>query len=605
MNRNDFYKELMSEYALNPDKIRMNALKQAKKPAWQKAVSTYWKPAIGAAAAVAVTVAGVSYTTQSSGPDIKIAPEEARSASQRLIEAEQDYYNQNREEKAFCNMYITFTEAVSYNDIIFALSGVNDSGEIELCSLYLDNERVFKGDTVIEYGLECPSDENIVAAKINLPSVYYRDIQDLYIVYLTELGSDEINDDTFTPIIVEDRDPLESDHLSITTTATQQPIVTTTPFSFEATTTSYTAPIVIGASGDENTTLPPATEESVTEEEIVETDKTDTEETTVSEVTTTPVTTVPPVSSTTPEETTTTYYRGDVGLLTEMYELNVENSLETRIFGSNAIVLTKNSVYLFTLGSFGSTARSEEIKLSSPKFVHSDENSVILTGCGDDGLRDILCAIDLNNGYAFTYDAGINIGSAEIGSVQHSGESGKYFIKALTGDSTLVYEAYISTNVTFRPLFEVKAPVSLAGYNNGTLYFTVNENGTDTRLYKFNCTDGATSELAAVSGTVKLRRGVDFNAFAISDGTSSFIVDTNSGMLIPAEFGDDIELVTYNGEIFFRTNGSAYKVTDSYAVVEADRAVDFEKKSSNEFIVNEINSEKVVVIRNDETIAIW
>jgi len=178
LNRNDFYKELMTEYALDPEKIRMNAIKQAKKPAWQKAVSTYWKPAVGAAAAVAVTVAGVSYTTQSSAPDIKIAPEEALSASQRLIEAEQDYFNQNREEKAYCNMYVTFMDAVSYNDIIFALSGVNDSGEIELCSLYLNSGKVYKGDKAMEYGLECPDEKAIVAAKINLPSVYYRDIQD-------------------------------------------------------------------------------------------------------------------------------------------------------------------------------------------------------------------------------------------------------------------------------------------------------------------------------------------------------------------------------------------------------------------------------------------
>lgn len=600
MNRNDFYKELMSEYALNPEKIRMNAIKQAKKPAWQKAVSTYWKPAVGAAAAVAVTVAGVAYTTQSSAPDIRIAPEEALSASQRLMEAEQDYFNQNREEKAFCNMYVTFLEAVSYNDIIFALSGVNDSGEIELCSLYLEGGNVYKGDKVSEYGLECPDEKTIAAAKINLPSVYYRDIQDLYIVYLTELGSDEINDDTFTPIVVEDRDPLENDHLSITTTTVEQPPVTTTSFFFETTATTTTVSSaeedkpVLGESSDENTTIPPVTSDSTEEEdevveEIIE------EETATT--TTAPIVTVP-------AETTTTYYRGDVGLLTELYELNVENSLETRIFGSNAVVLTKNSAYLFTLSGFGSSSSGQEIELSNPKFAHSDKNSVILTGCGADGLRDILCVIDLNSGFAFTYDAGANIGGNEIGSIQHSSEPEKYFIKALSSDSTLVYEAYINTTVTFRPLFEINAPVSLAGYNNGNLFFTANENEA-TRLYRFNCTDGTSVELATFSGLVKIRRGIDFNSFAISDGTSSFIVDVNNDMLIPASFGDDVAVITDNGEIFFRTSSAVYKVTNTFAVVEADRAVQFEKPVSEEFIVNEINSEKVVIVRNDETIAIW
>lgn len=599
MNRNDFYKELMTEYALDPEKIRMNALKQAKKPAWQKAVSTYWKPAVGAAAAVAVTVAGVAYTTQSSAPDIRIAPEEALSASQRLIEAEQDYFNQNREEKAFCNMYVTFLEAVSYNDIIFALSGVNDSGEIELCSLYLQNGNVFKGDKVSEYGLECANEKTIVAAKINLPSVYYRDIQDLYIVYLTELGSAEINDDTFTPIVVEDRDPLENDHLSITTTAVEQPPVTTTSFYFETTATTTTVSSaeedkpVLGESSNESTTIPPVVSDDSDEEEIADGP-------TAEEVTTT--TTAPVITTST--ETTTTYYRGDVGLLTELYELNVKNSLETRIFGSNAVVLTKNSAYLFTLGGFGSSGSGQEIELSNPKFAYSDENSVILTGCGSDGLRDMLCVIDLNSGYVFTYDAGANIGGNEIGSIQHSSEPEKYFIKVLSSDSTLVYEAYVNTTVTFRPLFEINAPVSLAGYDNGNLYFAANENET-TKLCKFNCTDGTTVELATFSGLTKIRRGVDFNSFAISDGASSFIVDVNNDMLIPAAFGDDVAVITDNGEIFFRTSSAVYKVTSTFAVVEADRAVQFEKPVLEEFIVNEINSEKVVVVRNDETIAIW
>jgi len=592
LNRNDFYKELMTEYALDPEKIRMNAIKQAKKPAWQKAVSTYWKPAVGAAAAVAVTVAGVSYTTQSSAPDIKIAPEEALSASQRLIEAEQDYFNQNREEKAYCNMYVTFMDAVSYNDIIFALSGVNDSGEIELCSLYLNSGKVYKGDKAMEYGLECPDEKAIVAAKINLPSVYYRDIQDLYIVYLTELGSDEINDSTFTPIVVEDRDPLESDHLSVTTTAVEQVPVTTTSFFFETTTTTTTVKEekpVIGVSSNESTTIPPVSSDTTEDEEEIA-------EEIVEAVTTTTV-------SITPLETTTTYYRGDVGLLTEIYELNVQNSLETRIFGSSAVVLTKNSAYLFSLGGF-SSGSGQEIELSNPKFAHSDENSVILTGCGADGLRDVLCVIDLNSGYVFTYDAGANIGGNEIGSVQHSGEPGKYFIKVLSSDSTLVYEAYVTTTVTFRPLFEFNAPVSLAGYNNGDLYFTANESETTT-LYKFDCTDGTSVGLATFNGAVKLRRGIDFSSFAISDTESSFIVDVNNDMLIPAAFGDDVAVITDNGEIFFRTSGAVYKVTSNSAIVEADRTVQFEKPVADDFIVNEINSEKVVVIRNDETITIW
>ena len=600
MNRNDFYKELMTQYALDPEKIRLNALKQAKQPVWQKAVSTYWKPAVGAAAAVAVTVAGVALTTQSSAPDIRIAPEEALSASQRLIEAEQEYYKlQNPEENARCNMYVTFMEAVSYSDVVMSLSGVDDSGEIELCALYLSNGDVFRGDEINSFVANHGDETAVVAAKINLPSIYYRDIQDLYIVYLAEIGSDEINDDTFTPIEVEDGDPLESDHLSITTTATEAPVVTTTPFVYETTVNTTKQP-VIGESADENTTVPPITEDIESSE--LTSSVTSEPEIFVEETSETTVTTLPPASDIAPAETTTTYYRGNIGLMTEVYELNIQNSLETRIFGCNAVVLTKNNVYLFTLSGLNNARASQEISLLNSKFVYSDENTVILTGCGADGLRDTLAVIDLSSSTITTYDASANIGGGELGAVHYSNAYGKYFVKAITGNSTLIYEVAINGGVDFRPLFEIEAPVSLTGYSDNALYFIVNESAASTKLCRFNYADGTAIELASFGGSVKIKRGVDFSSFAISDESLRFILDVNTNMLVPAEYSDDVTLVCDGGETFFRTNGSVYKITSASAVVEADRAVAFEKAVSDEFVVNEINSEKVVVIRKDDNL---
>ena len=72
MNTNDFYKELFEKYALDADKIRLNAIKQAREPMWKKAVKTYWKPVAGAAAAVAVTVGiGTFALGNSSEPQIE------------------------------------------------------------------------------------------------------------------------------------------------------------------------------------------------------------------------------------------------------------------------------------------------------------------------------------------------------------------------------------------------------------------------------------------------------------------------------------------------------------------------------------------------------
>ncbi|MBQ8614772.1 MAG: hypothetical protein IJ416_11205 [Ruminiclostridium sp.] len=594
MNKNDFYKELMTQYALDPEKIRMNALKQAKQPAWQRVVGDYWKPAMGAAAAVAVAFAGVSYANRSSAPDITVEPEQVLSASQRLIEAEQNYYN-TTDEETFSNVYLTFLEPVSYNELLMALSTVADSGEIELCALYLQNETVW-GDGLAEYAAASSENTAVIGAKISLPVSYYRDIQDLSIVYLAELGSAEINDDTFTPITVEDDDPLEGDLMGITTSVTEKaPVVTTTPFSFDVSETEKEPVPVIGDSGaDSVTTLPPASESETEEEE----DPIDVE---APEITTT-VTTAVPVT-TTPAETTTTYYRGDVGLLTEIYELNVQNSLETIISGNNVVVLAKNEAYFYTIGGFSGTPVGEVIGIVNPKLACENDSHIILTGCREDGARTLISVINLENDTVYTYDASANIGDCELGSFRYSEDLGKYFMKAVNADSTLIYELTVNNELSFRPLAEIEAPVTLAGYGNDILYFTFLD-GDYTRLYNFNCVDGTISEISAFSGVVKIKRGSDFNSFALysTADETSFILDVNTGMLVPAVFDETIAIITDGGETFFRTGGTVYKIDSLGMVIPADRTVTFEKTENEEFIVNEITSEKIVIIRNDGNI---
>ncbi len=584
----------MTQYALDPEKIRMNALKQAKQPAWQRVVGDYWKPAMGAAAAVAVAFAGVSYANRSSAPDITVEPEQVLSASQRLIEAEQNYYN-TTDEETFSNVYLTFLEPVSYNELLMALSTVADSGEIELRALYLGNETVWD-DGLAEYAAASSEADKIIGAKISLPVSYYRDIQDLSIVYLAELGSAEINDDTFTPISVEDDDPLEGDLMGITTSVTEKaPVVTTTPFSFDVSETEKEPVPVIGDSGaDSVTTLPPATESETEEEE----DPIDVE---APEITTTVTTTVP--VTTTPTETTTTYYRGDVGLLTEIYELNVQNSLETIVSGNNVVVLAKNEAYFYTIGGFSNNPSGEIIGIVNPKLACENDTHIILTGCREDGARTLISVINLENDTVYTYDASANIGDCELGSFRYSEEIGKYFMKAVNTDSTLIYELTVNNELSFRPLAEIEAPVTLAGYGNDILYFTFLD-GDYTRLYSFNCVDGTISEISAFNGVVKIKRGSDFSSFAlysVADG-SSFILDVNTGMLVPAVFDETIAVITDGGETFFRTGGTVYKIDSLGAVIPADRAVIFEKIEIEDFIVNEITPEKIVIVRNDENI---
>lgn len=601
MNKNDFYKELMTTYALDPEKIRMNAVKQAKKPAWQKTAESCWKPVAGAAAVIAVTFAGITLANQSSAPDITVDHNEVLSASQRLFEAEQDYYNLSSEQDSV-NMYVTFLEPVSYNEILMFLSTVGDLGDFEICSLYLKDVEAPETN-VIGYAAEHSAEKTAVAAKISLPSSFHRDIQDLSIVYLAELGSDEINDSTFTPIAVEDGDPLNGDYLnSITTPVTLAPPVTTTPFSFDAVTEVPVTdnPVIGDSHSDSDTTLPPATETTTSEEELIEPDEEeeliepDEEEYDEPDSTTVPTTETPAES--------TTYSGTNGGLLTEYYDLNVENSLETHIIGDNAVILTKTNAYFYTLGGFASSQYSEIIPIDNPKLAYKNEKTVILSGCGSDGARTILSVIDLEANTILTYDACANIGENEIGTVQYSPQNGKFYLTAVSAESTFVYEVSAYGAITFRPLFEIEVPVSLVGFKNDILYFTYVENAEFTRLYSFNCINGESHEILAVNGMAKIKRGSDFESFAIKSAADdlSFIYDVNLGMLVPAEFDKTIAVITYENETYFTWNGIVYKIDPTSGIIEANADIVFEKTPEELFLVNEITSEKVVVIKKDK-----
>ncbi|MCM1334702.1 MAG: hypothetical protein NC084_11060 [Bacteroides sp.] len=634
MNKNEFYKELMSRYALDEDKIRLNALRQAKKPAWQRFAADYWKPALGTAAAVAVTVAAVGYTSSiSSEPPAVVPSDSALSASRRLIEAEQNYYNLQADATApFTDVYMTFFEPVSYGEMVMAFSTVADAGEIRVDALYMRDETILRDEAVREYGAASATARTVVAAKVSAPSALYRDLQDLPQVYLAELASAEINDDTFAPLPIEDPDPLASDLPFDEPTTTTAPIVTTTPFSFDSTppTTEGDLPApVIGASGvDQPSTLTPPAETGLPvtsdepgydDPEETEPEYDDPEETEETRGSAESTTTEPEYDDPdeTEETTVTTVAppENEIGsavtevessLLTELYELNVPNSLETLLSGNNAVVLTKNEVYLYTLGGFGDSRRCAGIELNSPKIAYNDEHTVVLTGTNAADVRNMIAVVDLDRDDAKLYDVSANIGDARLGGISYSPAKGLYYIKSVLDASSFVYEVSVSldTGLSFRPLVESDGPVSVAGVKGDLLYLVKTEQGTEnTKLFSFNCTDGAIVELASFGSTAKLKRGGDLESFGLvtADGVG-FIYDVNLGMLISnIDLDESAEIVTESGRTYFQSGGSVYEIDASSSVNRTWRTIAFTKEAVSDYAVSEVTAEKIVVIRKEFT----
>lgn len=616
MNKNEFYKELMTRYALDEEKIRMNALKQAKKPAWQRFAADYWKPALGTAAAIAVTAAAVGYTASlSSGPPAVVPNDTALSASQRLREAEENYYNLQAA-AALSDIYVTFSEPVSFGEIAVAFSTVADTGEIIIDALYTEDQAVLREEALREYESAHDRDKTVIGAKISAPSALYRDIQDLSQVYLAELGSEEINDDTFVPLPVEDPDPLGGDLSFAETTSAPQTAapVTTTPFSFDTSATAtVTVPPVIGDSGaDSVSTLKPpeeSPEPAVTNGEVEpddpeETDPTETEleyeEPDETEATTTASETA---AETPANEISSAVTGSELPPLTEFYELNVPNSLETYLIGDNAVVLTKNAAYLYSLGGFGGSQCCAAIEINSPKLSYSDEHTAILTGCGLSEVRNIISVIDLDRDEAKTYDVSANIGGAGLGGILYAPAADRYFVKSVLDTTSFVYEVTVSAGagLQFRPLVESDGPISVAGVKGNLLYLMkADQISKSMKLYSFSCTDGTLIELADFDAAIKLRRGADLESFGLISENGSFIYDVNLGMLVSGVWIDEnTAILSDGGRTCFRSGGVVYEIDSNSLINRAERAVEFPQDTKSGFAVNEVSSEKVVVVRKD------
>ncbi len=634
MNTNEFYKELFEKYAFDEEKIRKNAIKAAKTPAWQRTLGAHWKSVAGVAAAVAVTVGGVA-AYNAVNPSINVIPEDTLpSASKRLEDAEKNYFNPPAETETHSSIYVSFMDVMSYSDISVALSAVPDYDDIDIVCIYLsDGSKITDVRAVENFAQSNSSVKNICGAKLSAPTGAYQDIQDLSSVFLAEFESDEINDETFSPIPYDDSDPLTNDFDLIITTA-PQPSVTTSSFSFAGETSSAVSE---AAPVTDNTSIPtadttgpaPVSEDSEDTEDIDEyeedpesteegegiEDLTITEDSEADTTVTTDAPEQPPVSEL-PEQTaeitvpvTEITDAPQIGLMTQLYYLNVENALETILIDNYAIVLTRGEVYFCSVG--GMTGYQPKVcETASPKFAYYGNGKVIFTGIGENGLRNKLIILDMENDCVYSNDISATLGQAEIASINYSAGEGKYFLKAVTSSETFFYEVTITTETgaVFRPLCEFSGAVSAAGYKNGTLWFTGTSDGVGSSLYSFDCTNGVMTEIQSFGSPCKIRRSVTFESFIITTSDKetnapiSYVFNASTNKLINAPIDGESLIAEEDGEVYISYYGSTMKLNENGELTPTAKVVRFTDHYSSPFKVVSTDSEKVVIALDDGSV---
>ena len=194
MNTNDFYKELMSEYSFDYEKIRKAAMGksvQAKK----SRLKTVWLSVAGAAAAVAITFSSVALLN--SGSPVVVSPTTSISAEDRFRMA-MEAYSKAEENTEDVFLYVTFRNSVTPEEMQSILAKADSKGNIRVTEVYLSDNTKVKGSAAIAALFE-ENAKDITAVKVYCTGNFLIKLTALDGVYLVET-EDSFSKDDFSAI---------------------------------------------------------------------------------------------------------------------------------------------------------------------------------------------------------------------------------------------------------------------------------------------------------------------------------------------------------------------------------------------------------------------
>lgn len=181
MNTNEFYKELMSEYSFDHEKIKKAAMGKSvsRKTSRLKAA---WISAAGAAAAIAITFGSVAMLN--TGSPVSVTPTTSISAEERFKMA-MEAYNKADENTEEVFLYVTFKENETPEDMQKLLAKADNKGNIRVTEVYLSDDTAVSGSSNIA-SLFDANEKNITAVKIYCPGNFFKRLTALDGVYLVE-----------------------------------------------------------------------------------------------------------------------------------------------------------------------------------------------------------------------------------------------------------------------------------------------------------------------------------------------------------------------------------------------------------------------------------
>ncbi len=560
MNKNDFYKQLMSEYSFDAEKIRTNAKKG--RFARQK-ISPMAIGLTVAVAALTVTVGTVAASMMDDRQGVDLVGNNstlsALSPSERIQNAIEQQ-NKFHDSEELQSVFVTFAQPISPAAVKTVLTAYTDEN-IPVKAVYLaDGSRITGSDEVAAvFG----SEKMIGGVYIECAGSVMSQLQQDEAVALVEIMTDS-DFDTIVPISPEDvetvevtipDEPVAPDHENIVVPSAPETEDDKTPVDIAPETTEDTSDIVAESAEQtiESETLMP--------EETAE----PTEEPAAPETQDAPVVpeSVRPVVQQLPEGVS-------LPMAEKIFEYtshDIKAELAYFISDETLFVRTADSIALYSFDG-RSMDLIDSVECNEPRTHWIAENGgrMLITSVGENGNRNKLWLIDGFNGTISDLAAEEIVMDGTIASIGYNADSKTIMLVIKEYGIYYVYamEMQSGTMTYINDVFETAAKTSLLSFNNGTVYLAVSDgnitqihavdiNTRDSRIIKdYDSKPVISKNLAFTYGLIQPSENALTGYTEIFDPATETFIKTEY-------FNDSISFGASRNN--FAVNGSFYTIT--------------------------------------------
>lgn len=574
MDKKDFYKEIMSQYTFDKEKVRRNAKRSSSASFIER--HGRWLP-LSTAAAVFVAVFGgymllspvlnrsgelipdSTYLTGAPSP-LSQSDDDSLTAGQRLERMERliSLYNSNKLGSETKVMYVTFNEPMTYPEFNLNInSNISDTGIIRI-------ESVYNGEFVNGAGYASDSKTLFSAAKIHAPEYLY--------VKLTEVFAFVDYDDMVTD---ENFEPFSGNSVN-----EQSLVQITEPAVSTAENIQMNASVTETPPG--TTTTAPVTEPAVSQT------------TAVSETTTqTADDTLPPLE------------------VSAIIRIPADGVSDVEfIDDDHFIMLFKNKVALFRIIEKNGKSDYEQITsfdVNDPEITYTCKTSktFVILGSDASNRRSRLFIADGINGTLTEADVSPITPDASITYAFCNGN--RILLKTQSLETSSLYYATKDSSGKFRlDMLQNTSKTTVVNFDDTSFVYTIkgiNENGGEiTELFDYSFNDFTSYELsinADLTDSISYIRSSDLSNFAINsnDTGEAWIWNAKLGELSVKLDANVMKFSDYNSNVFtdgvnwYRLEGLEVEVISEAEASSLSVKPDF----SNMYTVYEVTSDMVKI----------